>query len=336
MLEAPNPILDNSKLMQKLLFLSFLLVPLLLAAPNGKIVDRQIVDLKSLPELQNKLFDSSGSQQVLREKYRYLDSITAERITYLSDGLKVKGYLVYPKAPGKYPGIVYNRGGNKEFGKITSFKVAFIMGRVAARGYVVAGSQYRGNDGGEGHEEFGGKDVDDVINMVPLLKSLSDVDSSRLGIFGWSRGGMMTYLTLMRTGIFRAAVVGGGLSDLFLMMNSRPDMEEVYYDVIPGYAQHKEASLDVRSAIRHVDKICKTTPILMLHGTADWRCVPQMALDMAAAFQKERVPYRLVMLEGGDHGLTEHNDEVYRQIRMWLDRFVKGDASLPDLQPHGK
>jgi len=322
--------------MKKLLLLSLLLIPLLLAAQNGKITDRRVIDLKGLPELQSRLYDTVDGQRVLKAKYHYLDSVTAERITYLSDGLKVKGYLVYPKAPGRYPGIIYNRGGNKEFGKITSFKVAFVMGRVAAMGYVVGGSQYRGNDGGEGHEEFGGKDVDDVLNMVPLLKSLPDVDSSRLGIFGWSRGGMMTYLTLMRTDIFRAAVVGGGLSDLFMMMTSRPGMEEVYYDVIPGYAQHKEQSLDARSAIRHVDRICKTTPVLMLHGTADWRVVPQMALDMAEAFQKEQIPYRLVMLEGGDHGLTEHNQEVYRQIRMWLDRFVKGDTPLPDLQPHGK
>ena len=277
-----------------------------------------------------------NGQKVLKQQYCYLDSITAQRITYMSDGLKVKGYLVYPKAGGKYPGIVYNRGGNKEFGKITTAKVAFVLGKVASFGYVVAGSQYRGNDGGEGHEEFGGKDVDDVLNMVPLLKSLPDVDSACLGIFGWSRGGMMTYLTLMRTDIFRAAVVGGGLSDLFLMMKSRPDMEEVYYDVIPGYAQHKETSLDARSAIRHVDKICKTAPILMLHGTADWRCVPQMALDMAQAFQKEKVPYRLIMFEGGDHGLTEHDDEVYRQIHLWLDRFVKNDAPLPNLTPHGR
>ncbi len=322
--------------MKKLLLLSLLLIPLLLAAQNGKITDRRVIDLKGLPELQSRLYDTVDGQRVLKAKYHYLDSVTAERITYLSDGLKVKGYLVYPKTPGRYPGIIYNRGGNKEFGKITSFKVAFVMGRVAAMGYVVGGSQYRGNDGGEGHEEFGGKDVDDVLNMVPLLKSLPDVDSSRLGIFGWSRGGMMTYLTLMRTDIFRAAVVGGGLSDLFMMMTSRPGMEEVYYDVIPGYAQHKEQSLDARSAIRHVDRICKTTPVLMLHGTADWRVVPQMALDMAEAFQKEQIPYRLVMLEGGDHGLTEHNQEVYRQIRMWLDRFVKGDTPLPDLQPHEK
>ena len=328
--------MKSSAIVLFVLILLFSLSSCSLDAQDGTIVDRRVVDLQALPELQSRLYDTVAGRPVLKTKYRYLDSVTAERITYLSDGLKVKGYLVYPKTPGRYPGIVYNRGGNKEFGKITSFKVAFVMGRVAAMGYVVAGSQYRGNDGGEGHEEFGGKDVDDVLNMVPLLKGLPEVDSSRLGIFGWSRGGMMTYLTLMRTGIFRAAVVGGGLSDLFMMMASRPDMEEVYYDVIPGYAQHKEQSLDERSAIRHVDRICKTTPVLMLHGTADWRVVPQMALDMAEAFQKEKIPYRLVMLEGGDHGLTEHNREVYRQIRMWLDRFVKGDAPLPDLTPHGK
>ncbi len=322
--------------MKKFLFLSLLFLSLPLLAQNGRIVERKVIDLKNLPELQERLFDTTGGERVLKEKYRYLDSVTAERITYLSDGLKVKGFLVYPKAPGKYPGIVYNRGGNKEFGKITLPKVAFVLGKVASFGYVVGGSQYRGNDGGEGHEEFGGRDVDDVLNMVPLLQHLPQTDSSRLGIFGWSRGGMMTYLTLMRTDIFRAAVVGGGLSDLFLMMASRPDMEEVYYDVIPGYAQHKEASLDARSAIRHVDRICKTTPILMLHGTADWRCVPQMALDMAHAFQEERVPYRLIMFEGGDHGLSEFDDEVYPQIRKWLDRFVKGDAPLPNLEPHGR
>ncbi len=322
--------------MKSLLITLLLLTALNAIAQDGKIVSRHLIDLKNLPELQERLYEQQDGKRVLKEKYRYLDSITAERITYLSDGLRVTGYLVYPKASGRYPGIVYNRGGNKEFGMITSYKLAFVLGKVASFGYVVGGSQYRGNDGGEGREEFGGKDVDDVLNMVPLLQSLPQVNPQRLGIFGWSRGGMMTYLTLTRTTVFRAAVVGGGLSDLFMMLESRPDMEEVCYDLIPGYAQHKEQSLAARSAIRQVDRICKNTPVLMLHGTADWRVVPQMALDMASAFQKERVPYRLVMLEGGDHGLTEHNDEVYRQIRMWLDRYVKGDEPLPNLVPHGK
>ncbi len=306
------------------------------AAQDGRIVARHELDLLHHPDLRGRLYDTVGGRVLLKLEYAYLRRLHAERITYLSDGLRVTAYLVRPAEGGPYPGIVYNRGGNKEFGKITPAKVAFVMGRVAAMGYVVGGSQYRGNDGGEGREEFGGRDVDDVLNMVPLLKSLPQVDSTRLGIFGWSRGGMMTYLTLMRTAVFRAAVVGGGLSDLFLMKKSRPDMEEVYFDLIPGYARDQEGTLDARSAVRHADRLCKTTPVLMLHGTADWRVVPQMALDMAAAMLQAQVPYRLVMLEGGDHGLTEHNEEVYRQIRMWLDRFVKGDAPLPDLTPHGK
>jgi len=303
---------------------------------NGKIVQRETIDIKSLDDLKPMLYTLINGRKVLKPKYKYIDLVKAERILYLSDGLKVTGFLVSPKKPGIYPGIIYNRGGNKEFGKITSRKVAFILARVASWGYVVAGSQYRGNDGGEGNEEFGGKDVDDVLNLIPLLQNSDKVDSSKLGIYGWSRGGMMTYLALQKTSVFKAAVVGGGLSDLTMMMSSRPDMEEVYYDVIPGYAKHKTASLDARSAIKNVDKIPKTTPILMLHGTADWRVVPQMALDLASSFQKSAIPYRLILFEGGDHGLSEHTLEVDQQVKAWFNRYVKDGEKLPNLHPHGK
>lgn len=305
-------------------------------AQNGKIVSREPVDLKNTPELKSFIFEKSKGSRTLKKTFSYLDSVKAERITYMSDGLKVKGYLVFPAKKGKYPGIIYNRGGNKEFGKITTRKVAAILARVASWGYVVAASQYRGNDGGEGHEEFGGRDVDDVLNLIPLLQGQPGTDSSRLGIYGWSRGGMMTYLALQKTNVFKAAIVGGGLSDLYMMKSSRPDMEEVYYDVIPDYSLHKTTSLNARSAIKNVKKISHSTPILMLHGTADWRVAPQMALDMAAAFQKEKIPYRLIMFEGGDHGILEHIPEVDRQARLWLNRYVRDLEKLPELQPHGR
>jgi len=303
---------------------------------NGEIVERHKIDLLQQPGVKEKIHERRDNREILKPEYSWLKTVRAEKITYLSDGLKVTGYLLHPRTSGKYPAIIYNRGGNREFGKITPVKVAFILARVASWGYVVAGSQYRGNDGGEGAEEFGGKEVNDILNLVPLLEADPQVDSGRMGLFGWSRGGMMTYLTLMHTCQFKAAVVGGGLSDLFMMMESRPDMEEVYEEVIPGYAENGTALLDARSAVRHADKICKTTPILMMHGTSDWRVVPQMALDLASAFQKEKIPYRLIMFEGGDHGLNEHDDEVFRQTRLWLDRFVRDEALLPDLKPHGK
>jgi dipeptidyl aminopeptidase/acylaminoacyl peptidase len=306
-------------------------------AQNGKIVERKEIKLTGQKEIQSFIYKKENGHEVLKKEYEYLNLVRCEKIMYMSDGLKVVGFLLYPKEEGKYPGIIYNRGGNKEFGKITLKKAGAILARIASWGYVVVASQYRGNDGGEGHEEFGGADVDDVLNLIPLLKNNKMVIPEKLGIYGWSRGGMMTYLTLMETNEFKAACVGGGLSDLYLMMSSRNDnFETVYEEVIPNYEADKKKALDSRSAIKNVDKISKTTPVLMLHGSADWRVVPQMALDMANKFLEYKIPYRLIIFEGGDHGLYDHRKEVDRQVKMWLDRYVKNGEDLPELSPHGK
>jgi dipeptidyl aminopeptidase/acylaminoacyl peptidase len=89
-------------------------------------------------------------------------------IQYLSDGLRVTGMLAVPRRPGTYPCIILNRGGNREFGAWTHASFAGFVGPLVDAGYVVIASQYRGNAGGEGKEEFGGADVDDVLNLIPL------------------------------------------------------------------------------------------------------------------------------------------------------------------------
>lgn len=63
--------------------------------------------------------------------------------------------MAKPKKEGKYPCIIYNRGGNRDFGSLKVATGATLMGMLAAQGYVVIASQYRGNAGGEGAEEFG-------------------------------------------------------------------------------------------------------------------------------------------------------------------------------------
>ena len=302
----------------------------------GKIVHREEIKITDFEDVKKIIYDKKGEPSQVKESYQYLNEVKIEKIKYVSDKLEVVAYIVTPLQQGKYPGIIYNRGGNKDFGQLTPQKVAFILARIASWGYVVTGSQYRGNDGGEGKEEFGGSDVNDVLNLIPLLQTHEMVIPDKLGIYGWSRGGMMTYLTLMNTNIFKAAIVGGGLSDLHMMKKTRPGMEEVYVDIIPDYIKNKDALLNARSAIQNVNKINKTTPVLMLHGTSDWRVVPQMALDLAEAFIKYQIPYRLIMFEGGDHGLSEHRKEVDQQVKMWLNKYVKEEGSLPDLIPHGR
>ena len=146
----------------------------------------------------------------------------------------------------------------------------------------------------------------------------------------------MTYLALMQTDRFKAAVVGGGLTDLMMMKETRPEMEEVFLDLIPAYLENKEKSLGERSAITQVERICKTTPILILHGTSDWRVVPRMAIDFSEKLLQHKIPYRLVLFEGGDHGILEYREEVDKMVVEWFDRYVKNGEPLPDLVPHGK
>jgi len=299
---------------------------------NGKIIDREEL------QWQNDVaFERLYDNEKLKPNYKYLNTVTIEKITYLSDGLKVKGYLVTPKKGGNYPCIIYNRGGNKEFGKLTSRKAVFILAKVASWGYTVAASQYRGNDGGEGTEEFGGADVNDVLNLVPLFKNVQHSDTTKMGIYGWSRGGMMTYLALTKTNSFKAAVVGGGASDLRMVMETRIDtFETVYMENIPNYIKNKSKALNARSAINQVENITKKTPILMLHGTADWRVVPEMSLNLSSAFIKHKIPHRLVLLEGGNHGLTEFRNEVDSLVKKWFDDYLKNNKPLPNLEPHGR
>jgi len=299
---------------------------------NSNLIKSQILSKK---ELSIDFF----KRELKNEKTNYLSFLKKVRvydITYLSDGLRVKGFLVKPKQKGKFPCVIYNRGGNRNFGAISYSKVARILARISSWGYVVLASQYRGNMGGEGEEEFGGRDVNDVLNLFPIIDSSPQIDSTKVGIFGWSRGGMMSYLVLKKIKRIKAAVIGGGLSNLFLMKSSRPEMEDVYKELIPNYENNKTRALIERSAIKWADKIYKKTPILILHGTSDWRVIPQMSLDLAKEFIKFKQPFRLIMFEGGDHGLTEFDNEVFSYTKTWFDDYLKRDKALPNLKPHGK
>jgi dipeptidyl aminopeptidase/acylaminoacyl peptidase len=266
--------------------------------------------------------------------------IELSRITYESDGLTVRGYLAVPKAVKegeKLPCVIYNRGGNREFGALDDLRAALFLGPLAERGYVVVASQYRGNGGGEGREEFGGADVRDVLNLIPLLERLERADASRIGMFGWSRGGMMTYQVLARTDRIGAAVIGAGVADSFETVIHRPEMETgVFAELVPDWADKREEALEARSAVRWPEKLHRQPPILILHGTGDWRVNPKQALRMAEALFEASHPFRLMIFEGGDHGLSEFRDEVDEAVSEWLNRYVRDGESWPSLKPHGK
>lgn len=264
----------------------------------------------------------------------------AQRIIYESDGLRILGFLAYSKAaPGgtaRLPCILFNRGGNRDFGAITPERFTRMAARVTDWGYVLFASNYRGSPGSEGQDEFGGSDVDDVVNALRIFDQLAFADPQRIGMWGHSRGGMMTYLALTRTDRIKAAVIGAGMADFQRMVTLRPEMDSgVAAECIPGWATDRAAAIEARSAVRWADRLPATTPILLIHGTADWRVDPRDALDMASALYAARRPYRLFMLEGADHGISEFRDEYNEAMREWFDRYVREGSPLPNLEPHG-
>ncbi|MEN8191442.1 MAG: prolyl oligopeptidase family serine peptidase [Bacteroidota bacterium] len=258
-----------------------------------------------------------------------VDKTEVEKITYNSDGLKVKGYIAYPKdLSQKYPCVIWNRGGIGNAGAIDSFNAMGMFGQLASWGYVVFASQYRGNDGGEGSDEFGGSDLNDVLNLIPLGDEIECADASTWGIEGWSRGGMMTYLALANTDIFKAAIVTGGIANLRCNADESPFMKKLYQVTMGKYgSQEFQKKCDSRSVINFADKLSKDISLLIMHGTNDKRILPHDTIDFSSKLIAHRINFRLVMFEGGDHFLKSHRSEVDKLRRMWFDKYLKNEVN---------
>ena len=306
------------------------------SSQSEKLIRVKLIDNIEQTPIYPRLTITDEVETKWKPEYEYIDNIEMNWITYLSDGLKVGGLMVKPKEPGNYPCIIYNRGGNRNFGQLLVAHAALTLGELANEGYVVIASNYRGNGGrGEGMEQFGGDDVNDVINLIDVLKEVEGADTDKIGMYGWSRGGMMTYIALTQTDQIDAACVGGAPSDLTVI--DRPEMEsKVYAELIPNYAENKDAELKKRSAVYWADKFSKDVPILILHGNSDWRVKSTNSLNMAIEFEKFRVPYRLKIFEGGDHGLSKHKAEMNKEVFDWFRRFLKEGEAIPDMEFHGR
>lgn len=280
----------------------------------SNIIEREIINL---PEKHISMIKSGWGSGCV-------DNAVVEKIVYLSDGLKIAGYLAYPRSisPGKkFPCIMWNRGGSKKRGAIDAFTARGIFGLMASWGYVVFASSYRGSIEGEGEEEFGGSDVNDIINLVNSADEIPFADTSKWGIEGWSRGGMMTYLTLKRLPVFRAAVITCGISDLDLTFRANPELRARNYELIKNWDYEKEAA--ARSAVKFADLLPKSTKYLLIHGNADTVVDVNQTFDLARKFNEYNLFYRMIIFEEGDHFLRNFRAEVDDARKNWFDRFLK-------------
>ncbi|MGM7702381.1 alpha/beta hydrolase family protein [Pseudalkalibacillus sp. Hm43] len=252
----------------------------------------------------------------------YSKNVEAKRITYLSDDFEVAGFIVKPKKiDGKLPLLIFNRGGNKEYDKLEEKILSNYLAFWAEKGYVVLASQYRGNDGGEGEEEFGGSDINDVLNLQKVAEELPYVDSNKKVMLGISRGGMMTYLAIKNDMDIDAAAVISGTSNLFDLYNKRGEKMKSVLEELVGTPKEEKAEYEKRSSVYWADEI--NVPILIVHGAKDEQVPVEQARTLTKELKKNNKDYRFVEYPDADHSISSHFKESSIEIEKWFNHHLK-------------
>ena len=219
---------------------------------------------------------------------------------------------------GIYPVVIFNRGGNRTFAELTVATMIMYTSKLAEQGYVIIGSNYREND------EFGGEEINDVLNLIETVKEIKKVDAECIGMFGWSRGGIMTYLALQKSTRITSAIIGNAPTDLFGSIADRPEMEtKVLEECIPNYAANKDAELKKRSAIFWPEQLYKHTSLLILSGTNDDRVNPNQVEKLSVKLKELGHDFQLIRYET-DHFFTDKKVELNQTIIGWFNRELKG------------
>jgi dipeptidyl aminopeptidase/acylaminoacyl peptidase len=245
------------------------------------------------------------------------------------DGTVVHGMLVKPpgyQAGKRYPTIAYIHGGPVAQ---DGFDFDYIWQILAANGYVVVAPNYRGSSG-RGWEfskaieaDWGNLEVQDVIAAVDHVVAQGIADPERLGIGGWSYGGMTTNYTIARDTRFKAAVSGAGVSNAIAAYGTDQYIRQ-YENELGLPWKDLTPYMRVSYPFFHADRI--STPTLFLCGEKDFNVPLINSEQMYQALKSLGVDTELVIYPGQYHGLSKpsyQRDRLERYVQ-WFDRYLKG------------
>ena len=244
------------------------------------------------------------------------------------DGTRISGFLVKPPgyvAGQKYPTLLRIHGGPvSQFANEFKFEWQLF----AANGYVVVAGNPRGSSGrGEAFSaaisaDWGNKDTQDVLALVDHAIAAAIADPERLGVGGWSYGGILTNYVIASDSRFKAATSGASISNVLAGYGT--DMYIREYETELGVPwQHQDIWERISYPFLHADRI--NTPTLFLCGAADFNVPLLNSEQMYQALRSRDVPTQLVIYPDEPHGLGKPSylRDRFERYLAWYAKYLK-------------
>jgi dipeptidyl aminopeptidase/acylaminoacyl peptidase len=299
-------------------------------APDGKLVVRS-----AEPRLPAELFAVGAGGTLARVTHANDSLLGAVRLAQVEnihcksrDGTEIEGFLYYPVGYDKtlrYPTLLRIHGG-----PVSQYEAAFNFEAqlFAANGYAVVTVNPRGSSGyGQAFSEaifadWGNRDFEDVMAGVDYAVALGIADSARLGVGGWSYGGILTDYVITKSTRFKGAI--SGASEALIVANYGHDHYQEEYEAELGLPWKNRAAYEKLSSFNDVEKI--VTPTLWMGGSEDWNVPILNSEQMYQAMKRLGRTTQLVVYPGEHHGIARPSFQKDRLERYlaWYGKYVKG------------
>jgi dipeptidyl aminopeptidase/acylaminoacyl peptidase len=301
-----------------------------------EVAGDQLVTIASTPTRPNEIYalpvaggPARPLTKVNEELFGKLQLSAAEDIDFKSaDGTPIEGWVIKPPdfSPSKkYPLILRIHGGPvSQYTDSFNFEHQYL----ASLGYVVLITNPRGSNGyGEAFckaifADWGNKDYQDVMAGVDHVLTLGFVDPKKLGVGGWSYGGIMTNYVITKTTRFAAATSGAGAVDMF--SNFATDDLRLWWIKELGYPWRNVDLYRKLSPLMNIEKV--TTPTLVMVGDRDYRVPLPQSEQLYVSLRSLGKTAALIVYPGQSHGISRPSYQIDRLKRygLWYHKYVLG------------
>ncbi|MGA7352371.1 MAG: S9 family peptidase [Acidobacteriaceae bacterium] len=259
---------------------------------------------------------------------------TREVTAKSKDGTEVHGLLTLPpgaQAGTKYPMLLFIHGGpnGQDDHGFNLHRQLF-----AAHGYAELNVNYRGGSGrGNAYQkviaaDWGDHEVQDLLATVDEVVKEGLVDPDKMGVGGWSYGGILTDYTIASTTRFKAASSGAGMGNPVALYGI--DEYILQYDNELGSPwKDPQKYIQLGYPFFHADRI--RTPTLFMGGDKDFNVPLNGGEQMYQALKSLNVPAELIVYPGQFHGFTRPSfiRDRYQRWFDWYDKWVLGKTPAP-------